>query len=166
MMSTSSVKQRSGKNEATIFRAHQALLDDPDLVGEVNAQIAAGHGAAWAWNQTIEARAADVRQLGDERLAGRAVDLHDVGQRVLRLLVSVDHGEPALPNEPVILVADDLTPSDTARLDPEAHRSDFAPRRAAPTSHTAIIARSLDIPAVVGVGAALLELPSGTLLHP
>jgi len=84
-----SVKRRSGKDEAAIFRAHQALLDDPELIAEVGAQIAAGHGAAWAWNQTIEARAADVRQVGDERLAGRAVDLHDVGQRVLGLLTFV-----------------------------------------------------------------------------
>jgi phosphoenolpyruvate-protein phosphotransferase len=156
-----SVKQRSGKNEAAIFRAHQALLDDPELVGEVNAQIAAGHGAAWAWNQTVEARAADVRQVGDERLAGRAVDLHDVGQRVLRLLVSVHHGEPALPDEPVILIADDLTPSDTARLDPKRTLG-LCTASGGPTSHTAIIARSLDIPAVVGAGAALLELANGT----
>jgi phosphoenolpyruvate-protein phosphotransferase len=156
-----SVKQRSGRNEAAIFRAHQALLDDPDLVGEVNARIAAGHGAAWAWNQTIEARAADVRQLGDARLSGRAVDLHDVGQRVLRLLVNVAHGEPALPNKPVIVVADDLTPSDTARLDPRRTLG-LCTAAGGPTSHTAIIARSLDIPAVVGAGAALLELPNDT----
>jgi len=156
-----SVKQRSGKNQAAIFRAHQALLDDPDLVAEVNGQIAAGHSAAWAWNKTIEARAADVRQLGDERLAGRAVDLHDVGQRVLRLLVRVDHGEMALPDDPVIVVADDLTPSDTARLDPKRTLG-ICTASGGPTSHTAIIARSLDIPAVVGAGAALLELTNGT----
>jgi phosphocarrier protein FPr len=157
-----SVKQRSGKNEAAIFRAHQALLDDPELVSEVNGQIAAGHGAAWAWRETIEARAADVRQIGDERLAGRAVDLHDVGQRVLRLLVDVEQSEPALPDDPVIVVADDLTPSDTARLDPKRTLG-LCTAAGGPTSHTAIIARSLDIPAVVGAGAALLELANGTI---
>jgi phosphocarrier protein FPr len=155
-----SVKQRSGKNEAAIFRAHQALLDDPELVADVNAQIAAGHGAAWAWNQTIEGRAADVRQIGDERLAARAVDLHDVGQRVLRLLVNIEQSEAALPEEPVIVVADDLTPSDTARLDPKRTLG-ICTAAGGPTSHTAIIARSLDLPAVVGAGAALLELPNG-----
>jgi phosphocarrier protein FPr len=156
-----SVKQRSGKNEAAIFRSHQALVGDPELIAEVNGQIAAGHSAAWAWNQTIEARAADVRQVGDERLAGRAVDLHDVGQRVLRLLVHVDGGEMPLPETPVIVVADDLTPSDTARLDPKRTLG-ICTAGGGPTSHTAIIARSLDIPAVVGAGAALLELTNGT----
>ena len=54
----------------------------------------------------------------DERVAARAADLHDVGQRVLRLLAGTEHGAPALPDAPVILVAEDLAPSDTARLDP------------------------------------------------
>ncbi|GAB4211417.1 MAG: phosphoenolpyruvate--protein phosphotransferase [Roseiflexaceae bacterium] len=157
-----SVRQRSGKSEAAIFRAHQALLEDPELTGEVEGQIAAGHSAAWAWKEAIERRAAELRTVDDERLAGRAVDLHDVGQRVLRLLAHVDQAEPALPQEPVIVVADDLTPSDTARLDPKRTLG-ICTAGGGPTSHTAIIARSLDIPAVVGAGAALLELANGTV---
>ncbi|HEU4327019.1 MAG TPA: phosphoenolpyruvate--protein phosphotransferase [Roseiflexaceae bacterium] len=157
-----SVRQRSGKNEAAIFRAHQALLDDPELIVEVEGQIGAGRSAAWAWNGAVERRAAELRQVGDERLAGRAVDLHDVGQRVLRLLAHLDQAEPALPPDPVIVLADDLTPSDTARLDPKRTLG-ICTAGGGPTSHTAIIARSLDIPAVVGAGAALLELPVGTV---
>jgi phosphocarrier protein FPr len=155
-----SVKARSGPAEAAIFRAHQALLDDPELVGEVDALVLAGHSAAWAWQHAIEARIADIQKVRDERLAARAVDMHDVGQRALRVMVGVDHGEVDVPNEPVILVADDLTPSDTARLDPKRTLG-ICTASGGPTSHTAIIARSLDIPAVVGAGPAVLEQSNG-----
>ena len=156
-----SVRARSGRSEAAIFRAHQALLNDPDLVGEVDALVVGGHAAAWAWQQAIEARIGEMRKVQDERLAARAVDLHDVGQRVLRLMAGMDHGEVQMPDEPVILMADDLTPSDTARLDPKRTLG-ICTAGGGPTSHTAIIARSLDIPAVVGAGAALLEQANGT----
>src|SRR5919199_1934362 len=157
-----SVKARSGRSEAAIFRAHQVLLGDPELIGEVDALVLAGHSAAWAWQHAIEERIADVRRVQDERLAARAVDLHDVGQRVLRLMAGVEHGESQMPDAPVILVADDLTPSDTARLDPKRTLG-ICTASGGPTSHTAIIARSLDIPAVVGAGAALLEQAEGTV---
>src|SRR6266545_4638911 len=154
------VKERAGRSQAAIFRAHQAFLDDPDLIGEVHARMRAGHSAAWAWNAAIEARVADMRQLGDALLAMRAADLQDVGRRVLRLLAGVDQSEPEFPDEPVILAAEDLTPSDTARLDPKRTLG-LCTAAGGPTSHTAIIARSLDIPAVVAAGAALLEQPEG-----
>ena len=154
------VQARSGKNEAAIFHAHQALLGDSDLCGEVSSLIDDGHSAAWSWQRAIEARIADLRQLHSERLAGRAVDFHDVGQRVLRLLAGTQQGDLHLPEEPVILVADDLTPSDTARLDPRRILG-LCTALGGPTSHTAIIARSLGIPAVVGAGAVLLEQKDG-----
>jgi len=157
------VKSRGGENEAAIFLAHQALLDDPELADAVRAEIQNGHGAAWAWNEVIERQAAELRQLSDERLAARAADLHDVGQRVLRLLApTADHGTPALPDHPVIVVADDLAPSDTAQLDPKRVLG-LCTAGGGPTSHTVIIARSLDLPAVVGAGASVLEQRSGTL---
>ena len=155
------VGERAGKAEAMIFRAHQALLADEDLVAEVRAEIAGGHGAAWAWQRAIDARVAEVAQVEDERLAARAADLRDVGQRVLRLLAGARHGEPHLPDEPVVLMADDLTPSDTARLDPRRILG-LCTAVGGPTSHTAIIARSLDIPAVVGAGPGILELKDGS----
>ena len=155
------IKERSGKAEAAIFKAHQALLGDTDLTGEVYALIGDGHGAAWAWQHAIEERVADMQKVENERLAARAVDLHDVGQRVLRLLAGVTGGETHLPDEPVLLIADDLSPSDTARLDPKRILG-LCTALGGPTSHTAIIARSLDIPAVVGAGPALLEQKNGT----
>ncbi len=151
-----SVADRAGKSEATIFRAHQALLSDEDLCGEVFALIGQGHSAAWSWQRSIEERVDEVKVLQNERMAGRAMDLHDVGQRVLRLLADTEHNDLELPDENVILVADDLTPSDTAKLDPKRIIG-LCTASGGPTSHTAIIARSLDIPAVVGAGASVLE---------
>ena len=156
------VKARAGQNEAAIFRAHQALLDDPDLVADVSGRIEAGHSAAWSWQQAIDSRVSDLERLGNERLSARAADLHDVGQRVLRVLAWTTEGEVSLPDEPVIVVAEDLAPSDTARLDPRRTLG-VCTASGGPTSHTAIIARSLDIPALVGAGAALLEQADGTL---
>jgi phosphocarrier protein FPr len=154
------VRERSGRGEAMIFRAHQALLADEELHAEVAALVDAGHGAAWAWQQAVERRVAEVAEVEDERLAARAADLHDVGQRVLRALVGTTHGAPRFPDEPVILVADDLAPSDTARLDPRRVLG-LCTASGGPTSHTAIIARSLGIPAVVGAGPAVLEQAGG-----
>jgi multiphosphoryl transfer protein len=156
------VKARAGQNEAAIFRAHQALLDDPDLRADVGGRIEAGHSAAWSWDQAIGARVSDLERLGNERLSARAADFHDVGQRVLRALAWTTEGEASLPDEPVIVVAEDLAPSDTARLDPRRTLG-VCTAAGGPTSHTAIIARSLDIPALVGAGAGLLEQPDGTL---
>lgn len=155
-----SVKASAGRNEAAIFRAHRALMDDPDLIEQVQGLIDDKHSAAWSWQQAISERVAALQQVRDERLAGRAADLHDVGQRVLRLLADVDTQEPSLPTEPVILLAEDLLPSDTARLDPK-YTLGLCTAAGGPTSHTAIIARSLGIPAAVGMGAALLEQLDG-----
>jgi len=154
------VQARAGKSQAAIFRAHQALLSDSDLFGEVCSLIDHGHSAAWSWQQAINERIEDLRQLHNERLAGRAVDLSDVGQRVLQLLAGTEHGDFHLPEEPVVLVAEDLTPADTAQLDPRRILG-FCTALGGPTSHTSIIARSLGIPAIVGAGPAALELTNG-----
>jgi phosphoenolpyruvate-protein phosphotransferase len=150
------VKARSGAARAAIFRAHEEFLDDPDLIEAALARIKAGHSAGWSWRQTVEERAQDVASLGDALLKERAVDLQDVGRRVLRLLADTLEEEPNLPDSPVILVAEDLSPSDTAKLDP-AKVLGICTAAGGPTSHTAIIARSLDIPAIVGAGPALLN---------
>ena len=153
------VSKQSGKGQAAIFRAHLALLNDAEIFQEVSTHIEAGHSAAWAWQHSIERRSMELKQIENERLAERAADLHDIGQRVLRLLAGAEHGAPRLPDHPVILVADDLTPSDTAQLDPKRILG-LCTASGGPTAHTAIIARSLDIPCVVGAGAAVLEVTS------
>jgi phosphocarrier protein FPr len=147
-----SMTSRVGKNEAAIFRAHEAFLTDPDLFDEAAALIKTGHSAAWSWQQAIESRVSNMK---------RATDLYDVGQRVLRLLTETGNNDMALPDEPCILVADDLMPSDTTKLDPKRILG-FVTAAGGPTSHTAIIARSLGIPAIVGTGKTVLELTEGT----
>ena len=154
------VKAKSGASRAGIFLAHAEFLDDPDLVHDVSARIAAGASAGWAWQQAIEQRVQALKKLDDPILAGRAIDLSDVGSRVLRFLASEMEAAPAPPAEPVILIAEDLTPSDTAALDP-AFILGFATAGGGPTSHSAIIGRALGIPAIVGAGPQILRLPEG-----
>lgn len=156
------VKERSGAGQAAIFLAHREFLDDPEMIDEAKALIEQGHSAGWAWQQTFERRAAEMARLDDPVLAGRAVDLGDVGNRVLRYLAAQLDDAPALPDQPVILLAEDLTPSDTASLDP-ALVLGFVTAGGGPTSHTAIIARALGIPATVGAGPAALHQIEGVL---
>ena len=155
------VEKRSGKAGAAIFLAHAEFLADPDLMKGADRRIDEGQSAGWAWQQTIEEQASGLEKLDDPLLAGRATDLRDVGTRVLRPLAEAVEEGPDLPEEPSILLADDLTPSDAAVLDP-ARVLGFCTAGGGPTSHSAIIARSLGIPAVVGGGPAVLNQPEGT----
>jgi phosphoenolpyruvate-protein phosphotransferase len=156
------VKERSGAARAAIFQAHKEFLADPDLVNSAEEYISRGHSAGWAWQQSYESRAAEVASLDDELLKERANDILDVGRRVLRLLADTLEVEPSAILAPVILVAEDLSPSDTAKLDPKMVLG-ICTAAGGPTSHTAIIARSLDIPAIVGAGSAILNHEDGVL---
>lgn len=156
------VKERSGTGKAAIFLAHQEFLNDPEMIEEAIARLQDNRSAAWAWQQVYEQRAQALERLQDPLLAGRATDLRDVGRRVLRLLADRVEDESVLPDFPVILIAEDLTPSDTTGLDPLLTLG-FSTAYGGPTSHSAIIARSLDIPAIVGAGPAVLDLRDGTL---
>ena len=150
------VRAKSGAGKASIFRAHEAFLDDPDLAREAVAAIRTGTSAGWSWREVTNARAQELSKVEDPLVAARAVDLRDVGQRVLRFLAESDDAEAQLPDHPVILIAEDLTPSDTAAIDP-ARVVGFATALGGGTSHTAIIARALGIPAMVGAGPAVLD---------
>ncbi|MGB3495953.1 MAG: phosphoenolpyruvate--protein phosphotransferase [Elainellaceae cyanobacterium] len=154
------VKQRSGSGKAAIFQAHREFLDDPELLDEVIAKLPPNRSAPTVWLEEIEARAQSLAALSDPLLAGRAADVRDVGQRVLKLLADGGEDSAALPDHPVILIAEDLTPSDTASFDPEKIQG-FCTAKGGATSHTAIIARSLNIPAMVGAGEAILNLAKG-----
>jgi multiphosphoryl transfer protein len=155
------VKTRSGAGQAAIFRAHAEFLNDPELIDETIKGINLGFSAGWSWQQVIQERVEAMQKLDDPIIAGRAIDLSDVGKRVLKLLANVLEDAPFIPEKPVILIAEDLSPSDTAGLNPELILG-FCTAGGGPTSHTAIIARSLDIPAIVGTGPALLNLVDGT----
>ena len=152
-------RTRLGAQEAAIFAAHRELLTDPELLRAAMATILRGHGPAWAWRQVMQARIEQLQALADPLLAARALDLRDVGERVLAALLGVER-QRLLLDQPSILVAEDLTPSDTLRLDMR-FVAGLAISSGGPTSHTAILARTLGLPAVVAAGGALLAAPAG-----
>ncbi|MBJ9976288.1 phosphoenolpyruvate--protein phosphotransferase [Pseudomonas sp. S75] len=153
--------QRSDKAIAEIFVTHQEMLADPALTDEVEQRLTQGESAAAAWMTVIETAARQQEALGDALLAERAADLRDVGRRVLAQLCGVV--EQAEPIEPYVLVMAEVGPSDVARLDP-ARVAGIVTAHGGATAHSAIVARALGIPAVVGAGAAILLLESGTPL--
>lgn len=153
--------QRSDKAIAEIFVTHQEMLADPALTDEVDQRLTQGESAAAAWMTVIEAAASQQEALRDALLAERAADLRDVGRRVLAQLCGVT--EQAEPQQPYVLVMAEVGPSDVARLDPQ-RVAGIVTAHGGATAHSAIVARALGIPAVVGAGAAILLLEPGTAL--
>jgi multiphosphoryl transfer protein len=155
------VATRAGDAAAAIFDAHLLLLDDEGLIGPARRLIAdAGLSPAAAWEQVVAEAAARWEALDDLYLRSRAADLRAVAAQVLTHLADAPRSAPL---EAGIVVAPDLTPAQTAALDP-AVTSGVAWAFGGPTSHSAILARSLGLPTVAGLGNALLAVPPGTTL--
>jgi phosphoenolpyruvate-protein phosphotransferase len=150
----------TGDAQADIFKAHQELLEDPSLLDQAQALISEGKSAAFAWRAATEATSALFKSLGSPLLAERAADLADVGQRVLKLILGVEDRVMALP-EGAILIAEQLTPSQTAGLDTRKVLG-FATVGGGATSHVAILARAAGLPAICGLPAQVLALADGT----
>ena len=151
-----------GDNEVAIFDAHLLFLEDPALIEAVRARIFERRlNAEAAWATVVDELVTTYRALEDAYMQERAADVADVGQRVLRQLTGTSTVLD-LP-QPAILVATDLTPSDTAQLDPTKVLG-ICTTLGSATSHSAILARTLGIPAVVGVGSEVLNWTNGTLL--
>ena len=155
------VGQARGGEVAQILSMHEEMLTDPELHQAAREGISEGASAEAAWWHAIETAAHAQEMLADRLLAERAADLRDVGRRVLGLLCRVELPEP--PDTPYILIADDLGPSDVARLDTARVRGLLTARGGA-TAHGAILARALGIPAAVGAGDRVLTLANDTLL--
>ena len=151
---------QAGGPQAEIFQAHQELLEDPDLLEQAEALIARGNSAAFAWHSACVASAERLAALHSALLAERAQDLRDVGRRVARCLLGVAEGPLQLP-EQSILIAEQLSPSQTASLD-TGKVLGLATVGGGPTSHVAILARALNIPALCGLPADVLTLVNGT----
>lgn len=152
-----------GEKDAAIFKAHLLSLEDPALVDEARRQIFERHLAAGAaWQTVINGMVESYQALEDPYQQARAGDLTDVGQRVLRLLTGATPA-PLELSAPSILVAAELTPSDTARLDPDQVLG-ICTERGGATSHSTILAKALGIPAVSGLGPGIMRLADGTLL--
>jgi len=146
--------------KAAIFAAHQELLEDPEVLDRAAADIRAGASAAYAWRQAYTGQAERLLGLRNELFAGRAADLRDVGRRVLHLLVGREGGPLEVPPDSIV-VAEDLAPSETASLDRTRVRG-FCTTMGSATSHVAILARGLGIPAVAGIDPRALDLAPGT----
>lgn len=152
--------ERAGEAAAGIFDVHAEILQDPELVSDALHLVEEGATAARAWKATLDRRAAMVAGLDDALLAARAADLTDVAGRMLRIL-GVGMAPAPLPDHPVVIVAPDLSPSQTSAF--EAGRVlGVCTAAGGPTSHAAILARALGIPSVVGAGADVLSWPEGT----
>lgn len=146
--------------KAAIFAAHQEILDDPALLDMATSAINKGKSAAFAWQQTYREQAEQLAKLNNELLAQRANDVRDVGMRVLRILTGVEATEMKYPHN-TILIAEDLTPSDMAHLDRERVVG-FCTLAGGATSHVAILARSMGIPAIAGIEPRIMDLADGT----
>lgn len=154
------LEKESDPENAAIFAAHAEILQDPDLLDIASSAIEKGNSAPFAWRGAYQTYAERLSRLKNEILAGRANDVRDVGQRVLEELTGHRREKPELP-ENTILIAEDLTPSDTATLD-RRRVVGFATTSGGASSHVAIIARSLDIPAVAGIEGRALGIAEGT----
>ncbi len=144
-----------------IFTTHQAMLRDPGLREEVQVRLQKGLSAEAAWVEEIENAAQQQESLHDKLLAERAADLRDVGRRVLACLTGVETEQA--PDQPYILVMDEVAPSDVATLNAQRVAGILTAGGGA-TAHSAIIARALGIPAIVGAGPGVLGLAANTLL--
>jgi multiphosphoryl transfer protein len=149
-----------GEAEAGIFDAHLLLVDDAELLDDVHARIRTGLPAARAWLDAITAVEAGLATVPDPYLRARAADVHGVGQQVARVLV--DAPEILIEGEGVV-IADDLTPAQVADLDPTRVKG-LVLASGSPTGHSAILARSRAIPAIVAAGPGVLAIPAGSTI--
>ena len=158
------IVKRTGKEEAAIFEAHQEMLADPALEAKVREFVRTGQTAEQALANATNELSELLASMGDELFAARALDVRDVGRRILRNLLGLPDTALSAVTEPSIVVAEDLTPSDTASLDPSLTLG-FITAQGGLTSHSAILARALGLPAIVGMGDGLSgQVSSGMIV--
>jgi len=156
-------KRIAGAGAATIFDVHLLLLDDPDFVKQAEKIIRKERiNAEAAWLQVIETTVKTYRSLDNAYMPGRAADVLDAENRVLRQLTGQPHTSLLL-EAPALIVGHDIFPSDVARLDPEKVLG-IVTAVGGSTSHAAILARFLGIPAVVGAGPTVAAVAHGDVI--
>ncbi len=154
------VAQTVGRSEADIFEAQQLMLQDPELLTETSGLITQQHFSAdAALHQVAERQAQELESLENETLAARASDMRDVAARTIRHLQAegVPDKSSTGDSTPVLIVAHDLTPSDTATFDRRTIVG-ICTVVGGPTTHAAIIARAMEIPAIAGFDPRLLDM--------
>ena len=154
------LSQERDPSRAGIFSAHQDILEDPVLLERVRTPLSAGKSAGFAWREAYQAVAAELSLLQHGVMADRANDVRDVGHRVMRLLEEGTAAPREIPPQS-ILVAEEVTPSDVAGLDPRRVLG-LVTTTGGASSHVAILARSLDLPVLAGADSRVLQLENGT----
>ncbi|KHD84878.1 phosphoenolpyruvate--protein phosphotransferase [Heyndrickxia ginsengihumi] len=153
-----------GADKAAIFDAHLLVLSDPELLSQIEDKIKNDQvNAEFALKETADMFVTMFEQMDNEYMRERAADIRDVTKRILAHLLQVDIPNPSMIAEEVVVIAEDLTPSDTAQLNREFVKG-FATNVGGRTSHSAIMARSLEIPAVVGTKTAIQDIQNGDLV--
>ena len=154
-----------GEDEAQVFEAHVMVLSDPELIGQIKESVNTNKvNAEAALKEVTDMFIGIFEGMTDNPyMQERAADIKDVTKRVLAHLLGKDLPNPALINEEVIVVAHDLTPSDTAQLDGKYVKA-FVTDIGGRTSHSAIMARSLEIPAIVGSETITQKVVAGQML--
>ncbi len=147
-------------SDAEILAAHLALLDDPEVLQSALAQIEKGKSAGFAWRVTMQAAADGLRAIDDPLMRERAHDLLDLESQVAASITGQALAVPSFP-ENSILLADELLPSQMLALS-EAKIAGFCTVGGGPTSHVAILAAAMNIPALVSAGTGVLQVPDGT----
>jgi phosphotransferase system enzyme I (PtsI) len=157
-----SVDDKLGRKYGAIFEAHALLLEDPALVGEIESLIRDhAFSAEYALSRVLRGYAKALQDIhGSHSFATRSTDLYDIERRVLAHLLGESRQSLRNLREPVVILAHDLTPSETAQLEPSKVHG-FATEAGGRTSHTAILAGALELPAVVGLGPFLAEMSGG-----
>lgn len=150
-----------GEHEAEIFTAHRMMLEDPEFLGGVREKIRDENvNAEWAVNEVVNFYIEMFENIEDEYLKARVTDLKDVSKRLLRTLLNVATPDLISIIEKTIIIAEDLTPSDTAQMNKDMVVG-IVTELGGRTSHTSIIARTLEVPAIAGVKDATNDLNHG-----
>lgn len=152
-----------GEEEAEIFLAHQEFLTDQELMRGIRETIFTQKlNAEYAVKAEFDTYAAALAELDDPYLRARAQDLEDVSMQVIRSLQGQESDGSGLLTRPSVIIAEDLTPSDTIQFDKDKILG-ICIAKGGPTSHTAILARSLGVPAVVSAGFDIEDIERGVL---
>ncbi|MDF2039490.1 phosphoenolpyruvate--protein phosphotransferase [Cytobacillus oceanisediminis] len=153
-----------GADKAAIFDAHLLVLSDPELISPIEDKIKTDKvNAESALKETADMFITMFEQMDNEYMKERAADIRDVTKRVLSHLLGVQIANPSMIAEEVIIIAEDLTPSDTAQLNRQFVKG-FTTDIGGRTSHSAIMARSMEIPAVVGTKESTKQIKNGDLV--
>lgn len=153
-----------GADKAAIFDAHLLVLDDPELIQPIQDKIKNENAnAATALTDVTTQFVTIFESMDNEYMKERAADIRDVSKRVLSHILGVELPNPSMIDESVVIVGNDLTPSDTAQLNKEFVQG-FAANIGGRTSHSAIMSRSLEIPAIVGTKSITQEVKQGDMI--